>query len=69
MINLRAEWVRFIGVETPLLDVADNAHNLSKLIESIQVKAFSEGVLSGKKLLRQHVVNHNDGRRVLVILL
>lgn len=61
MIDLRTEWICLVGIKSPLLHVGDYTHNLGQLIEIVQIESLPNGVLAGKKLLRQYVIDDDDG--------
>ena len=67
-VEVRAKRLPIVGAQTPLLDMPDHADDLRQLVEKLQVDTFADGVLVGEIFLGEDFIDHDDERRVLVVL-
>src|SRR5215813_778643 len=57
-----------VGVESPVLDVADNAHNLTFHRDQFQVNVLTNGVLARERLAREFLVDSDGAGSGFIVL-
>jgi len=67
-VELFAQGLSAVRIETPLLYMANYAHNLCQSIRAPKMDSFADGFLPGKKLMREGLIRDGDQRRVFIIL-
>src|SRR5271156_38322 len=58
-----------IGVQAPMLHVADDSDNLRLSIHDADVDALADRILIGEIFARETFINHDHRRRMFVIVL
>jgi hypothetical protein len=67
-VELGAQRFFVIGIEAPLVHMADDADNFWGFLGTIYVQALSDGILAIEEFLREDFINDGDAGCVFVIL-
>src|SRR5262249_35886767 len=58
LVKLRAQRLAFVGVQTPLFDMTDNANDRLRIVAAL-ADLFSDRIGAGEKLVRKDLIHHD----------